>query len=168
MTSVVYDLLKFKYSCQKKFLIFPYFVIVLLLNEKLFLAAIFEIVHSSLALFELLKVFLVKVPSLQIRISNKDRNFSGDSATSSTSSSREKLNGSSDRISNITTSIRKTLNPKKDLKQPASLPPVAASMTSSNPSLGKERNPGLLPRNYQSNNIFMIEFCLFWIRVAFL
>ena len=82
-----------------------------------------------------------------IRISNNfHHKFSGDSATSSTSSSREKLNGSSDRISNITTSIRKTLNPKKDLKQPASLPPVAASMTSSNPSLGKKVNPGYFKR----------------------
>lgn len=78
-----------------------------------------------------------KLPSSQTQpAKSTKKSFTGDSATSSTSSSREKLNGSSDRISNITTSIRKTLNPKKDLKQPASLPPVAASMTSSNPSLG--------------------------------
>jgi len=78
-----------------------------------------------------------KLPSSQTQpAKSTKKSLTGDSATSSTSSSREKLNGSSDRISNITTSIRKTLNPKKDLKQPASLPPVAASMTSSNPSLG--------------------------------
>ena len=35
----------FKYSCQKKFLIFLWFVIVLLLNEKPFLATAFEFVY---------------------------------------------------------------------------------------------------------------------------
>ena len=40
----------FKYSCQKKFLIFLWFVIVLLLNEKPFLATAFEFVYRSRAL----------------------------------------------------------------------------------------------------------------------
>jgi len=80
-----------------------------------------------------------KLPSSQTQpAKSTKKSFTGDSATSSTSSSREKLNGSSSNISsNISSSIKRSLNTKKDLKQPASLPPVAASMTSaSNPTLG--------------------------------
>ena len=41
VTKNEYDIYIFKYSSQTKFLISPCFVIVLLLNEKLFLAAAF-------------------------------------------------------------------------------------------------------------------------------
>ena len=42
-----YDVHKFKYTCQKKFLIFMF--IVLLLNEKLFMATVFEFVYVKTA-----------------------------------------------------------------------------------------------------------------------
>ena len=45
-----YDVHKFKHSSQKKLLISHCFVVVLLLNEKLFLATAFEFVHAITAL----------------------------------------------------------------------------------------------------------------------
>ena len=51
-----YDVHIFKYSCQKKFLISLWAVIVLLLNEKPFLATAFEFVYVTLYSFLVLQI----------------------------------------------------------------------------------------------------------------
>ena len=47
-----YNVHKFKYSSQKKVLMSQFFVNVLLLNEKLYLAAVFEFVYAIFWLFK--------------------------------------------------------------------------------------------------------------------